>query len=113
MHSRVMNWKGLAIVLGIILLVFLVLHFVLRGVLDSNAQKQNELQITLTQEEARNSGLHDELVEIGTTEYIIKNARENYDFISRNELLFEYENPEALYAYTEQELQVLMSELAE
>lgn len=113
MKKNIMNWKGLLILLGIVVAVFLTVHFIMKGILSSNEQKQNELNITLTQEEARNSSLHDELNEVGTTEYIIKNARENYDFISRNELRFEYENPEALYAYTQAELQVLMSELSE
>lgn len=114
MNSKgVMNWKGLFVLLGAVLAVFLIFHFIMQGALNNGKQKQSNLEVTLTQEEARNSGLHDELEQVGTTEYIIKNARENYAFVSRNELRFEYENPEALYAYTAEELQILMSEMAE
>lgn len=108
-----MNWKGFFILLGIALLLFLILHFVLQGIQNSNREKQKGLDVTLTQEEARNTDLHNELDAVGTNDYVIRNARENYDFISRNELRFEYDNPDALYAYTEQELQVLMSEMAD
>lgn len=113
MNSRYMNWKGLAILIGSLLALFLIVHFILKGILNNSTQTLHEREYQQTQEEARNNSLHDELDEVGTTEYIIRNARENYDFVSRNELRFEYENPEALYAYTEQELQILLTEMAE
>ena len=43
----------------------------------------------------------------------MSSAIQNYDFMNKNDIRFEYENPEALYAYSEQEIRILMDEMTE
>lgn len=110
---RVMNWKGFGVLVVTMLLVFFILHGIMQGRLAENKDKQTALQIDLTREQATNNDLTSRLNEVGTLDYIVKSARENYAFISKNEMRFEFENPEALYNYTEKELQILMEELVD
>jgi len=108
---RTMNWKGLLIIVGVLLLLFAIFHGIMQNKLNTNKDKQTGLQITLTKEQGDNNELHARLTEVGTMDYIVKSARENYAFISKNEMRFEFDNPEALSNYTERELQILMEEL--
>lgn len=108
-----MNWKGFLIICGLILIVFLSLHLLLRNKLEENYQKQNTLEVRLTNLQAENRKLSAELETVGTNEYIENSARTNYDFVQKGEIRFEITNPEALYAYTAEEMQILMKELAE
>jgi PAS domain-containing protein len=52
-------------------------------------------------------------VNVDTEEYIVSSAVTQYAFMNRNDLRFRITNPEALYAYTENELKILMDELAD
>ena len=38
-------------------------------------------------------------------------AVRDYAYVQKDAIRFEYTNPEALYAYTEEELQILMDEM--
>lgn len=110
---KTMNWQGFVLLLGVLLLGFLVVHTILQGQINRNQEKQTALQIELTREQASNNELTSRANEIGTMDYIVRNARENYAFISKNELRFEFDNPEALYNYTKEELYILMEELSD
>ena len=48
---------------------------------------------------------------IGTDDYIMTSAVRDYAYVQKDAIRFEYTNPEALYAYTEEELQILMDEM--
>ena len=54
-----------------------------------------------------------ELRLVDTEDYIVSSAMNNFAFMNRNDLRFQFTNPEALYAYTEEELEILMAETAE
>ena len=108
---RTMNLKGFVLILGIILLVFLVLHLVLRGNADSRTEKEKELLVRYSRLEEENKELKAELNMVDTDEYIMTSAVRDYSFVKRNAIRFEYTNPEALYAYSEEELQILMDEM--
>ena len=95
---RSMNLKGFLLILGIMLLVFLVLHSMLRGV-----------QKTRLEEEYKT--LSNQLNVVGTEEYIMSSAVKDYSYVKKNAIRFEFTNPEVLYAYTEDELQILMDEM--
>ena len=50
---------------------------------------------------------------VDTDDYVVTSAMTNYAFMNRNDLRFRFTNPEALYAYTEEELKILMDEIAD
>ena len=50
---------------------------------------------------------------VGTDSYIISSARENYAFLKEGEIRFEFSNPGALYTYSEEELRILVDEVAD
>ena len=59
-----------------------------------------------------NKDLLNRLNMAGTDEYIMANAVKKYSYVKRDAIRFEYTNPEAIYAYSEQELQILMDEMS-
>jgi cell division protein FtsB len=108
-----MNMKGFLLLLAAILLVFLALHLILRGSLNSRQAKEAELRASLAKLEEENRDMNNQLSVVGTKDYIVSSAMENFGYISRNDIRFSFSNPEALYAYSEEEIQILMDEMAE
>ena len=111
--NRTMNLKGFVLILGIALAVFLTLHLILQDSLSGETDREKALQVTLTTLEEQNKDLNARLNVVGTDEYVVSSAIQNYDFMNKNDIRFEYENPEALYAYSEQEIRILMDEMTE
>lgn len=110
---RVMNWRGLILICSLLLIAILTVFLVMQSQLNAQRDTRNQLQVELTNLQARNRELNAELSSVGTNEYISASARNNYSYVQKGEIRFEITNPEALYAYTEQELQNLMNELAQ
>jgi len=109
--NRTMSLKGFVLILGIMLLVFLVLHLTMKGSLDGNAEKEKALRVKLTRLEEENKDLNAQLNVVGTDDYIRTSAVRDYAYVKKDAIRFEYTNPEALYAYSEQELQIFMDEM--
>jgi hypothetical protein len=109
--NRSMNLKGFLLILGVLLLVFLVLHSMLRSTINEKAETENRLRIQKTQLEEEYKRLTNQLGEVGTDEYILSSAVKDYSYVRQDAIRFEFTNPEALYAYTEEELQILMDEM--
>ena len=109
--NRTMHLKGFALILGIMLIAFLVLHSTLRSAVDEKTEKEKELRVQLTRLEEENKDLNAQLNVVGTDEYIMSSAVRDYAYVRKNDIRFEYTNPEALYAYSEEELQILLDEL--
>ena len=109
--NRTMHLKGFALILGIMLIAFLVLHSTLRSAVDEKTEKEKELRVQLTRLEEENKDLNAQLNVVGTDEYIMSSAVRDYAYVRKNAIRFEYTNPEALYAYSEEELQILLDEL--
>ena len=109
--NRTMTFKGFVVILGIVLVVFLILHTILKGNVDEQNRKQQELRVQLTRLEEENKDLLSRLNLAGTDEYIMSNAVKKYSYVKRDAIRFEYTNREAIYAYSEKELQILMNEM--
>ena len=109
--DRTMNLKGFVLILGIVLAVFLILHLTMRGSVDEKAEKEKALRVRLTQLEEENKGLNAQLNVVGTDEFIMNSAVKDHSYVRKDSIRFEYANPEALYAYSEQEMQILMDEM--
>ncbi len=112
MH-RTMSVKGFLVILMLILMVFMTLHLMMRGDLSRKAEEQNALQEKLSELKEEEKDLRNQLSIVGTEDYIVSSAMENYSYVNRNDIRFVFSNPEALYTYTEEELQILVDEIAE
>ena len=110
---RVMNLKGFLVILAAMLAVFLILHPILRGRYHEKAERETALRATLTQLEDENRELTNQLNIVGTKDYIVSSAMENYAYMNKDDIRFEFTNPEALYAYTEEEIRILMDEMVD
>ena len=106
---KVMNLRGFLLILALLLAAFLIVHPILRGKYNEKAGEENALQARLLQLEDENR----QLEIVGTKDYIVTSAMENYSYINKDDIRFEFTNPEALYAYTEDEIRILMDEMAD
>ena len=106
-----MNLKGFLLILGVMLLIFLVLHSVLKGTVNQKAEEEKILRVKKTKLEEEFKRLNKELSVVGTDEYIMSSAVRDYSYVKRDAIRFEFTNPEVLYAYSESELQILMDEM--
>ena len=108
---RSMNLKGFLLILGVMLLIFLVLHSVLRGTANQKAEEEKLLRVQKTKLEEEYKKLNRQLNVVGTEEYIMSSAVRDYSYVKKDSIRFEFTNPEALYAYSEEELRILMDEM--
>ncbi len=108
---RSMNLKGFLLILGIMLVIFLVIHSLLRGTLNEKAEEEKLLRVQKTKLEEEYKSLNRQLNVVGTDEYIMSSAVRDYSYVKKDAIRFEFTNPEALYAYSEAELQILMDEM--
>ena len=109
--NRTMTFKGFILIIAAVLVVFLILHSILKGNVDEQSRKQQELRVQMTRLEEENKELLARLNMAGTDEYIMSSAVKEYSYVKRDAIRFEYTNPEAIYAYSEKELQILMDEM--
>ena len=79
--------------------------------MDEKAEKEKALRVRLTQLEEDNKALLARLNVMGTDEYIMTSAVKDYSYVKKDAIRFEFTNPDALYAYTEDDLQTLMDEM--
>ena len=111
--QRTMTIRGFIVILALILAVFLCLHLIMRGDLSRKAEQEAALRQALSELQSEEKDLRNQLEIVGTEDYIVSSARENYSYLNKDDIRFEFTNPEALYAYTEQELRILVDEVAD
>ena len=108
---RSMNLKGFLLILGIMLAIFLILHSLLKGTINEKAEQEKLLRVQKTKLEEEFKSLNRQLNVVGTDEYILSSAVKDYSYVRRDAIRFEFTNPEVLYAYSEDELKILMDEM--
>ena len=108
-----MNWRRFGWLAGGLLAGFLIIFLLLHTQVSRSRQEESALQITLTLAEEQNREMNAQLNQVGTENYIVTSAMTNYAFMNKDDLRFQFSNPEALYAYTEEELKILMDEMAD
>ena len=108
---RSMNLKGFLLILGIMLLIFLVLHSSLKGTANQKSEEEKLLRVKKARLEEEFKDLNRQLNVVGTEEYIMSSAVKNYSYVKKDAIRFEITNPSVLYAYTDEELQILMDEM--
>ncbi len=112
MH-RTMTVRGFAVILSLILAVFLCLHLLMKGDLSRKAKQEEALRVALAELQEEEKDLKNQLSIVGTEDYIVSSAMENYSYVQKDDIRFEYSNPEALYTYSEEELRILIDEMAD
>ena len=111
--QKTMTLKGFAVIMALVLGLFLALHLTMKGDLHRKAEQENALKLTLTRLQEEEKDLKNQLSIVGTEDYIVASARENFSFVNADDIRFQYSNPEALYTYTAQELRILTDEMAD
>ena len=92
---------------------FLILFLIINSQLGEKRQQETALGVTLRRLEEENKKMDAELKLVGTEDYIVTSAMTNFAFMNKNDIRFQFTNPEALYAYTDDELKILMDEMAD
>ena len=111
--KKTVNYRQFAWMLGVVIVVFAVLYGIATHHLTETQAEETNLRATLTQLEDQNTTMENQLKLVGTDDYIVSSAMNNYAFMNKEDLRFQFTNPDALYAYTEEELGILMAETAE
>ncbi len=111
--QKTMNYRRLGWIIGLLTAAFLALYLILSAHLGTKRQEETALRVALTRLEEGNKEMDAELKLVDTENYIVTSAMTNYAFMNKNDLRFQFTNPEALYAYTESELKILMDEMAD
>ena len=112
MH-RTMTVKGFILILFLILAVFMTFHLLMKGDLTRKAEQEELLQEALAELQEEEKDLKAQLSIVGTEDYIVSSAMENYSYVKKDDIRFEFSNPEALYTYSEEELRILVDEMAD
>ena len=110
---KTMNYRTFAWTVGIILAVFLALHLILSAQVREKQLQEESLRQTLVRLQEENTELDAELQQVDSENYIVSSAMNNYAFMNKDDLRFEFTNPEALYAYTEEELSIMLDEMTD
>ena len=111
--QRTMTVKGFIVILSLILAVFLTFHLLMKGDLSRKAEQEEELAQALAKLQEEEKDLKNQLNIVGTEDYIVSSAMENYSYVKKDNIRFEFSNPEALYTYSEEELRILVDERAD
>ena len=112
MNKR-MTWQGFAMLAAIIMTAFIVAMMMIGNQQQQNNEKSTALQFALNHAYEGNNELVAELELVGTNGFIESSARRDLNYIKPGEMRFEFANPEALYAYTAEELEILMEEMTD
>ena len=105
------SWPGMALAAALMVVLFCVsLHWVKNDTKRLRAQDA-ALQLKVNVMEMDYADLQLELKRVGSDGYVENEAREHYGFIRSGEIVFAFEDPEKLKAYTEEEYQTIMDEM--
>ena len=110
---KVMNYRRFLWTAGFMLVLFLVLFSLLSGRLNARQEEETALRRTLIRLEDENASLDAQLQLVDTEDYIVSSAMTNYAFMNRNDLRFQFTNPEALDDLTDAEYAIWKKETGE
>ena len=108
---RYLTWPQL-IVLGVLLLaglLFLWNH--VRQETDRVEAAYEELRLVISDKQANVTNLTQQLERVSSDEYAENIAREKFDYIRKGEIVFQFDDPQLLQNYTEEEAQFILEEM--
>lgn len=111
--QKTMNWKGFIVIVSLVLIVFLTLLVIVKNKRSNQTAEINEKQIIQAEKEELYRDLLRQQELVGTEGYIVQSAIRNYSYVNRDDIRFEFSNPEALNNYSEAEFQILREEWAD
>ena len=65
--------------------------------LSRKAEQENAMRIALSKLQEEEKDLKNQLSIVGTEDYIVSSAMENYSYVKKDDIRFEFSNPAALY----------------
>ena len=112
MHKH-MRWGKLIFLCIALLVAFFVGQNQIRERIRELTQEEIGLRFELSDLREEESELMRQIEMVGTDVYVISVARSDaYNFVKPGEMRFEYENPDALRAYSAQEREMLNYEMS-
>ena len=108
---RYISWRGMALGAALLLILFFSALFWVRSDIDRLQKEDTTLQLKVNMLEMDYANLQLELARVGSEGYVENAAREEYGFIKEGEIIFAFENPDALKGYTEEDYQIIMDEM--
>ena len=108
---RYLSWK-LMIILAVLMLILFsaAMIWVNKDIQALQSTAEDKRQEAMNKS-AELEELNLELLRMGTEGYVENEAREKLDFIREGEIVFAFENPDALKGYTLEEYQIIMDEM--
>lgn len=108
---RYISWGGMALGAVLLLVLFGVSMHWVRGEITKLEAQNNTLQMQVSLMEMDYADLLLDLQRVGSDGYVENIARNKLDYIRQGEIVFAFENPDALKGYTEEECQIIMDEM--
>ena len=110
MGRKVITWRGMIVISAVFLLIFGISMY---GILSSRSAMEAQFerqQAEILQMEKTVSELKNDLARVGTDSYVENEARERYDYVMKDEMLFAFSDPAKLENYTEEEWRIVVEE---
>ena len=108
---RYFSWKFMAILAVVMIILFTGAMLWLNADIEDLHAQDEALRLSLRVQDMEKANLDLELARMGSEGYVENEAREKYDFIREGEIVFAFEDPEALKGYTQEEYQIIMDEM--
>lgn len=108
--NKVMSWKKLAFLFGMMLIAFFYVNGQLAGRQEEAAAQNNAVQLEIARLQRENSELKQAISQKDTKQSIESTAREYHQYMHQDEVAFEFDHPERLYLYTDEELKIYQEE---
>ena len=108
---RYFSWTFMIILAILILILFSGAMLWVNADIEKLQTKDENLRLSNQQKHLEYEDLVLQLNRMGSDGYVENEAREKYDFIREGEIIFAFEDPEALKGYTQEEYQIIMDEM--
>ena len=108
---RYFSWKFMIILAVLVLILFCSALLWLNSDIRTLQAEDDKLRQDILDKSMELANLNLKLDRMNTEGYVENEAREKLDFIREGEIVFAFEDPEALKGYTYEEYQIIMDEM--
>ena len=108
---RYFSWTFMVILTVLIIILFFGAMLWVNADIEKLQAQDENLRLSNQKKNIEYEDLVLQLDRMGSDGYVENEAREKYDFIREGEIIFAFENPEALKGYTQEEYQIILDEM--
>lgn len=108
---RYFSWTFMIIMAMLMIILFSGAMLWVNADIEKLQARDEELRLSNQKKNIDYEDLVLQLNRMGSDGYVENEAREKYDFIREGEIVFAFEDPEALKGYTQEEYQIIMDEM--